>query len=382
MKITPLLIALAIALILRFYGVGFLGEEHANWVRISTSFLILGLGAFYVLRKTADVIEETTHILSQRTKLAGGLLQSFGTAFPDMVLGLVAAVTSLKLRSTDPGLAVNYAIIAASTTFGSNIYNIGHMIWCSYRQNLADQTNKIIKMFPFLPNSSEVTPLRSHKTQPSEEELSTGIKVATSLSILTGLVAISMVLFGRVDNPPAGFNTDIYQLTQPVGIFLLFACLFVMYYFRKAKRSENSSTEVMEAEQYLEKQSSFKIWAYLAVSAAIILLAAESMVHAIQTFCEITNTPFVIAGVLAGIIGCLGEMIVIHNYFVNPKGRIGDAVVGVAMDNIVTTMGASIVAIMGGIFLGGSALIVIFVIILVLNTILIYQTDQLKKSCT
>lgn len=64
-----------------------------------------------------------------------------------------------------------------------------------------------------------------------------------------------------------------------------------------------------------------------------------------------THIPFVITGVMAGIIGCLGEMMVVHNFSVNPKGRIGDAVTGVAMDNIMTTLGASIVAIMGGIFL-------------------------------
>jgi hypothetical protein len=50
-----------------------------------------------------------------------------------------------------------------------------------------------------------------------------------------------------------------------------------------------------------------------------------------------------------------------------------------AMDNIVTTMGASIVAIMGGIFLGGNALILIFVLILTLNTTLIWQIAKLKN---
>jgi len=67
------------------------------------------------------------------------------------------------------------------------------------------------------------------------------------------------------------------------------------------------------------------------------------------------------------------------NFTVNPKGRIGDALVGVAMDNIVTTMGASIVAVMGGIFLGGNALILIFVIILALNSVLIWQISKLKN---
>jgi len=72
-------------------------------------------------------------------------------------------------------------------------------------------------------------------------------------------------------------------------------------------------------------------------------------------------------------------MLVIHNYTVNPKGRIGDALIGVGMDNIVTTAGAAIVAIMGGIFLGGSSLIVIFVLILGMNTVLIGQVSQMKN---
>jgi hypothetical protein len=69
----------------------------------------------------------------------------------------------------------------------------------------------------------------------------------------------------------------------------------------------------------------------------------------------------------------------VHNFTINPKGRIGDAVVGVAMDNIVTTMGAAIVAIMGGIYLGGNALILIFVLILTLNSTLMWQISKLKN---
>ena len=109
------------------------------------------------------------------------------------------------------------------------------------------------------------------------------------------------------------------------------------------------------------------------------MFAAESMIHAIETLSHITHISPVIAGTLAGLIGCLGEMFVIHNYTVNPKGRIGDALIGVGMDNIVTTAGAAIVAMMGGIFLGGSSLIVIFVLILGMNTVLIGQVSQMKN---
>ena len=103
------------------------------------------------------------------------------------------------------------------------------------------------------------------------------------------------------------------------------------------------------------------------------------MVHAVRIFCEITGVPLVVAGVLTGFIGCLGEMIVIHNYSIHPKGRLGDALTGVGMDNIITLMGASIVAVMGGIFLGGRSLIIIFVAILTLNTVLIWQISRLKN---
>ena len=100
---------------------------------------------------------------------------------------------------------------------------------------------------------------------------------------------------------------------------------------------------------------------------------------AIVKFCEITNIPFAIAGIVAGLIGCLGEILVVHNYTVKGNGRIGDAVVGVAMDNVVTIMGAAIVAIMGGIFLGGNSLILLFVAILAINMVLIGQISKLKN---
>jgi hypothetical protein len=97
-------------------------------------------------------------------------------------------------------------------------------------------------------------------------------------------------------------------------------------------------------------------------------------------FSHLAHVPFVITGILAGIIGCFGEMIIVHNFSVHPRGRIGDAIVGVAMDNIVTTLGASLVAIIGGIFLGGDSLILIFIIILAANTLLIEQITRFKNS--
>ena len=71
------------------------------WLQAIAIIVVFGAGIGYVFRGTAKVIEETTDVLKDRTKLAGGFLQAFGTAFPDMVIGVVAAFISLQVRSTD-----------------------------------------------------------------------------------------------------------------------------------------------------------------------------------------------------------------------------------------------------------------------------------------
>jgi hypothetical protein len=374
-----LVILIACALILKFYVAGFLGEENELWLRMTGVILIIIIGAFFVLKGIAEIIEETTAVLSHRTKIASGLLQSIGTAFPDMVLGIVSAVISLSLIKENYGLAINFAIIAASTTFGSNIYNIGHAAWCVFRQNVANQKQIPVAMLSGVKAMGTVTPMRDHKRKPSLGEIDASLDILNILTVLTSFVVISMVLFGQVETPPSNISGDLYQLLRPVGFVILFFCIFIMYYFRKTRRDNVATDEVIEEEKYFDKKSTLIILFYLVVSGIAILFAAESMVKAVEVFCSITGTPFVVAGVLAGIIGCIGEMIVVHNFTVNPKGRIGDALIGVAMDNIVTTMGAAIVAIMGGIFLGGNSLILIFVIILTLNTVLIWQISKLKN---
>lgn len=377
-RIAYIVILILTALFLRFYLKSFLEEDYALLIRMCSILLIIGIGGFFVLRGIANIIEETTEVLSERTKLASGLLQSLGTAFPDMVLGIVAALMSLSLVKEDYGLAINFAIIAAATTFGSNIYNIGHAAWCVFRQNMANQKKKKILMFPGIKNMGVVTPMKDHHVRPSINEIDESLDVINMLTVLTAIVAISMVVFGRVANPPDSISGDLYQLVKPVGVAILVLCVLVMYYFRKAKK-KTTVKEIEEEERYYGKKPTSIILLTLVFSGVGILFVAESMVSAVESFCTITGMPFVIAGVLAGIIGCMGEMIVVHNFTINPKGRIGDALVGVGMDNIVTTMGASIVAVMGGIFLGGNALILIFVIILALNTVLIWQISKMKN---
>jgi hypothetical protein len=374
-----LVILVICALFLRFYVESFMAESFPLWLRMASIIVIILVGAFFVLKGIAEIIEETTEVLSSRTKIASGLLQSLGTAFPDMVLGIVSAVISLGLVKENYGLAINFAIIAASTTFGSNIYNIAHAAWCVYRQNLANRKGYSVAMIPGVKKMGRIIPMQEHKRKPSLREIDTALDILNVLTVLTALVVLSMVVFGQVKNPPSNISGNLYQLIKPVGYIILALCIFVMFYFRSTKRDNILVEEIEIEEKYYDKKPTIIILAYLVVSGIAILFAAESMVRAVQEFCSITGTPFVVAGVLAGIIGCIGEMIVVHNFTVNPKGRIGDALVGVAMDNIVTTMGASIVAVMGGIFLGGNSLILIFIIILTLNSILLWQISKMKN---
>lgn len=367
-----------LSLIAKYFSEIFLDSNFGNLILI-IGIIIFFILCFWILQQTAKVIEETTTVLSEKTKIASGVLQSFGTAFPDMILGVVAAVTSLSFAKTDTVSAIGYAVIAASTTFGSNIYNIGHAAWCVFRQNLANRKNKKVSMFPFFRFGGFVLPMSAHKNLPNHDEMDGAIDVLNSLSLLTSITAIFMVLFGKINTLPSELNGDYYQLVKPVGVLILILSIIVIISFRKSKRVNNPELEIISSENYFRKKPIMHIWFALALSAIAILFSAEVMVHLIKIFSEITGMPIIIAGVLSGIIGCLGEMLVVHDFTVSSDGRIGDAITGVAMDNIVTIAGASIVAIMGGIFLGGNALILIFVIILCLNTVLIWQISKLKN---
>jgi hypothetical protein len=210
--------------------------------------------------------------------------------------------------------------------------------------------------------------------------MDTAISVINALSFLTALIALCMVIFGRVANTPQNFAGELYQLTKPAGLVMFVFCLFVLFRFRKRRRSETTVTQITEEENYYRERPGYVLWVSLIISGAAILLTAESMVHALRVVSEIGHIPFMVTGILAGVVGCLGEMIVVHNFSVHPNGRIGDAVVGVAMDNVVTILGASVVAIIGGIFLGGRDLIILFVVILALNTILINEVSKIKTA--
>jgi len=164
---------LGASIALRFGLLRLISEDLPVYVRVLSSIAILIFGAVFVLTRSAELIEETTEVLSEKTKLAGGLLQSFGTAFPDMVLGVSAAFISLSLRSSDYERAINFAIIAAATTFGSNIYNIGHAAWCVWRQNLANTSSHLTLMFPHIKSGGHLTPMKDHRKKPLLAEFNT-----------------------------------------------------------------------------------------------------------------------------------------------------------------------------------------------------------------
>lgn len=380
-RLFQIVLFVLLALVLRYWLVGevLLGTESrvVQLLAIAGMFVV-GIG--YIFRGTAKVIEETTDVLKDRTGLAGGFLQALGTAFPDMIIGVMAAIVSLQVRDSDYARAINLAVIAAASTFGSNIYNIMHAAWCVHRQNLANKKGEAVMMFPGLKFAGKVRPLREHNVKPSPLEIDNAISILTALTLLTSFVAVSMVLFGQVQEAGLGQGGDLYQLIQPVGFVLFLFCAYVLYVFRKNERPEPLDRETIKAERYYEKRSTRRIWLDLLLSGLAILVMAEGMVRAIEIFAEITGLPFVLTGILAGLIGCFGEMMVVHNFSINPNGRISDAISGVAMDNIVTTLGASIVAIMGGIFLGGNALILIFIIILASNTVLVEQITRLRNK--
>jgi MFS family permease len=234
-------------------------------------------------------------------------------------------------------------------------------------------------MFPPFKSGGSLLPIFQHQTKPSIKEMDSAISILTVLTLLTAFVVVGMVFFGEQPaNPQLGGN--FYQLIRPLGIILAILCVGVLYYFRKSHHPDSPIAEIRESEEYYSHQSTLRIWVDLILAGVAILFAAESMVKCMEVFSHLTHIPLVITGIMAGLIGCFGEMLVVHNFSVHPKGRIGDAIVGVAMDNIVTILGAAIVAIMGGIFFGSNSLILIFIIILTGNTLLIEQISKLKNS--
>ena len=192
-QIVNILGYILLAVFLRFVMVGVM-EEDALILKIIAIAVIFGIGIVFVFRGTAHVIEETTDVLKDRTGLAGGFLQSFGTAFPDMIIGVTAAILSLSVRESDMARSINLAIIAAAATFGSNIYNIVHAVWCLYRQNLSNTLDKAVLMFPPFKVGGKLTPINEHVAKPSKQEMDSAIDILSVLTMLTASVAVFICL--------------------------------------------------------------------------------------------------------------------------------------------------------------------------------------------
>jgi len=247
-------VLLVVAAIMKYVLIGFVTPENNVWLVIGEIIFVMIIGAGFVLKGTANIIEETTEVLSEKTKIASGVLQSLGTAFPDMALGIVAALISLKMAGNDYARSINYAIIAAATTFGSNIYNIGYSIWCISRQNLANALKKTIRIIPFLKNAGMVTPINQHKVKPSLKEFDTANDILNTLAILTAIVATSMVLFGKVIIKPENMSGDLYQLIKPVGYFIFIISVYLIFKFRKNQKAESPIEEIIEEEKFFRSQ--------------------------------------------------------------------------------------------------------------------------------
>jgi len=255
-NVLRLLLLVIASAVLKFALTPFIESETVStWIKVVVAFVILASGVSYVLMGIAKIIEETTEVLSERTKLAAGFLQSFGTAFPDMILGVVAAVISLRVRDTDYALSIQYAMLAAAATFGSNIYNIAHAAWCVFRQNLSNIKDQKVAMLPGAKFMGMLSPMRSHIRKPNLKEINVAIDVLIALTVLTTGVVVAMVLFGQQDNMVAHVAGDLYQLTRPIGIVLFAICIAVLYLFRKTHRtSESPDAEIVVEENFFRKQ--------------------------------------------------------------------------------------------------------------------------------
>ena len=283
---------------LRFYIIKSPLAIDNVYIQLAIVVFILALGGI-IIYQVANYIEDITSILKDKTGLAGGLLQAFGTAFPDMALGITAAIVSLSYAGTNQVLAIQYAIVAASTTFGSNIYNIAHAAWCILRQNQANSKRANVKMFPLI-GGGIVQPLEKHHIKPKVIEINTAIAVLTALTALTTIVVLAMVFFGRI-TPPAGITGDLYQLKWYIGVIMVALIGFTLYKFRK-----NYGSHQDDETNAFFKFKAIEMWLVLIVAGVIILFTAESMVEAVVVFSEITHIPAVISGLIVGIIGCLG----------------------------------------------------------------------------
>jgi len=150
--------------------------------------------------------------------------------------------------------------------------------------------------------------MSQHQNLPKVKELDAAMSVLSGLSVLTAVVAISMVVFGKVAEVPQGMTGDLYRLVRPMGGVILGLCGGLVWYFRKSERGKNAVEKIAQEEKYYHRQPAVVMWGHLMVAGIAILLVAESMIRAVQVVAEISGIPLVVVGVLTGIIGCMEKL--------------------------------------------------------------------------
>jgi len=351
--------------------------HHPNPILAFASIFAAFLVGMVCILKTAPSIGLAAQALKGRTRLAPGLLQAVGTAVPDMVIGVLAAILSLKVLQSDPAKSIHLAMIAGSTTLASNIYNIAYAAWCLWRQNTADRLGRHVLMIPGWKNTGVLTPMSVKHRKPSKAEIDAGISLLTALSVVTALCALSLVIAGKNTGASVELSVDIYRLGRWPAVIILVLCAYLLFAFRKAHGPSLSQTDSERV-----KIANWKVWLSLLAGGCVLVFSAQAVIAAILESATRASIPVTVAGSVAALIGCLGEMAVIHDFSVHPHGNVMDAVTGVAMDNFVTLIGACSIALLGGIYLGGAEAILIFVCILMANTLLIFQTSRLGNIHT
>ncbi len=349
--------------------------KHFIWIYIALMLqLFVGI---YCIVKTSKIIGAVSQSLKYQTGIAAGVLQAIGTALPDMAIGILAAILSVSEVSGDYYRSVQYGIVAGSTTLGSNIYNILFASWCVWRQDKSNRLKREVLMFPPIKKWGKLTPLSQQELRPSLKEISSSLTLLLILSAITAFVAISVVFSGTIENSSELFQQDIYKFNKGMALFILMACLFFIYEFRKAQLRGNGKDKI---DQEGTGSSMFRNWFSLLVATVILFVSAYMVIEAITRISELTNIPIEVLGMATALVGCLGEMIVIYDFSVHQSGTIIDAITGVTMDNFLTIIGTCFIALIGGIYLGSSAAIIIFIFIMLANTVLIVQTAKLRDE--
>lgn len=338
------------------------------------SAFLLGI---YLLRETSKIIQNATAVLKDRTNIMGKLLQPSGAAFSNIIIGVVAAILSWMLTTSDPVKSVNLSILATTTIFGSFAYIIFFAVWCIYRQNVANRKGKIISVVPLTGIAGLIKPIKLHKTNPKMEDFDNIMQIIGYFSFIVSLVTLGIIGFGKIIriSLTTGFYEILLQLSKPFGIVILLVCLGIILKYNKNKPKK----EIYDVDNIYGTLPTSRMLMDLSISIVIITFAAEAIVRSISLFAQLTHTSYLIMGLITAFIACIGEISKIHNHTINPSGKIPESLVNIFINNIVAIMVVSFVTVLGGLFRGNITSLIIFMLILLANTLLTQQVHNLKN---